>query len=282
MTQMSIEAAIRQACRLEVLARKPGNVHPQASFDDMTCDDLLRSAELVAPILAATAELGLGAAIFEAVRTTYAVLEKNTNLGIILLLAPLAAVRTGSLAQGVAQVLAASTVEDARFVYRAIRLANPGGIGRVEAADVLTEPTASLTQVMRLAAERDRVAAQYAGEFRDVFELAVPALLRYSRRTGDWEQSIVGLHLTLMARWPDTLIARKCGNRVAVESARRASAVLDAGWPETDSSETALKEFDEWLRGDGHRRNPGTTADLVAATIYIALREENWTPPGMA
>ena len=113
----SIEELLRQACRLEVLARKPGNVHPDASFPDLTCDDFLRSADIVSPVLAAAPVLGVGPAVLDAVTRTQAILGRNTNLGVVLLLAPLAAVsRERKLTDGIAAVLAATTVDDARFV----------------------------------------------------------------------------------------------------------------------------------------------------------------------
>ena len=270
----SVESLLRRACRLEVLARKPGNVHPETAFADLSCDDFLRSADIVAPILAATPELGIGAAILDAVTKTQVILGKNTNLGIILLLAPLTAVPLGqSLSEGIGAVLDGTSVEDARLVYRAIRAAAPGGMGEVAEQDLSLEPTQSLVEVMRLAAGRDRIAYQYAHQFRDVIELAVPALLDWSRRTSDWETAVIGLHVQLMDAIPDTLIARKCGTTVAVDSARRARQVLDSGWPETAAGRVAIAELDRWLREDGHRRNPGTTADLVAATLFVAQRD---------
>jgi triphosphoribosyl-dephospho-CoA synthase len=254
------EELLRQACRLEVLARKPGNVHPAASFPDLTCDDFLRSADIVSPVLAAAPVLGVGAVVLDAVTRTHAILGRNTNLGIVLLLAPLAAVsRDRKLVEGVASVLAATTV----------------GMGQVAEQDIAAVPTLPLVEVMRLAATRDRIAYQYAHDFRDIFELAVPTLLEWSRRTADWETAVIGLHLALMASIPDTLIARKCGAEVAIESARRAAHVLEAGWPDTPAGLGACREFDAWLRSDAHRRNPGTTADLVAATLFAALRDHD-------
>jgi triphosphoribosyl-dephospho-CoA synthase len=270
------EALLRHACRLEVLARKPGNVHPEVSFPDLTCDDFLRSAEIVSPILAAAPVLGVGPAILDAVTRTQAILGRNTNLGIVLLLAPLAAVpRERKLADGIAAVLAGTTVDDARLVYRAIRTATPGGMGHVAEQDIAAEPTLPLVDVMRLAAGRDRIAFQYAHNFRDIFEIAVPALLHWSQRTIDWETAVIGLHLALMASIPDTLIARKCGPEVATESARRAAHVLEDGWPDTSAGLGSYRELDTWLRSDGHRRSPGTTADLVAATLFAALRDHD-------
>lgn len=269
---------LREACRLEVLAHKPGNVHPDASFSDLTCDDFLRSADAIAPILAETAARDIGTAVLEAVRATRAAVPTNSNLGMILLLAPLVAVPSDvSLHDGIGECLRRTTVEDARLVYQAIRLAAPGGLGRADDQDVENEPTLSLTAVMRLAAARDRIAAQYAHDFADVLDLAVPTLLQWSARTGDWEQSIIGLHLSLLARFPDSLIARKCGDVLAAESAERAQHVLYAGWPETDAARALCVDLDGWLRADQHRRNPGATADLVAATLFAAMRDHGWS-----
>jgi triphosphoribosyl-dephospho-CoA synthase len=272
---------IRTVCRLEVLAPKPGNVYPGAEFADLTVDDFLRSADLVAPILAEAASLGIGRAILDAVETTQMVLGRNTNLGIILLLAPLAAVPLDrSLYEGIADVLSRTGVEDARLVYRAIRRAQPGGMGRAAEQDLSDEPTRPLVEIMGLAAHRDRVAAQYANGFRDVLELAVQELLTGTRRCETTSEAVVGLHLSLMAQLPDTLIARKCGPEIAAESAQRAASVLETGWPDTAGGRAACDDFDRWLRADGNRRNPGTTADLVAATLFAAQRDHGWTDGG--
>lgn len=273
-----LSVLLREACRLEVLARKPGNVHPGASFRDLTCDDFLRSADVVAPILAETGARGIGAAVLDAVRATRAEIPTNSNLGMILLLAPLAAVPLDvSLSSGIEDCLRRTSVDDSRLVYQAIRLAAPGGMGRASEQDVADEPSLGLVDVMRLAAARDRIAAQYAHNFRDVLHVGVPELLKWTRRTNDWERSVIGLHLAMMARFPDSLIARKCGDAVAAESAQRAQHVLDAGWPEQQHALRRCEELDQWLRADQHRRNPGTTADLVAATLFAAMRDHGWS-----
>lgn len=119
--------AIRRACVLEASAAKPGNVHPRASFPDLTFEDFVRSAEAASPVLARAAELGVGRAIFQAIEATRAVVSSNTNLGIVLLIAPLSAVPLDqSLRDGIGNVLERLTRDDAVWVYRAIRLAQPG------------------------------------------------------------------------------------------------------------------------------------------------------------
>ncbi len=279
----SLREKIRAACVWEVTARKPGNVHPQAAFADVRFEDFIRSADVTAPVLAETQRLGVGRAIREAVSVTCRAVGRNTNLGIILLVAPLAAVpRTRSLSDGIEDVLAGLTVDDAADCYAAIREAKPGGLGRAEAEDVETRPTVTLREAMRLGADRDRIAAQYANGFRDVLGRGFDVLERYPMDPADAasvEQSAVGLHLHLMAALPDTLIARKCGNETADDSAQRARRVLDAGWPSTDEGRQEIQRLDEWLRADGNRRNPGTTADFVAAILFAALRDNRIALP---
>jgi triphosphoribosyl-dephospho-CoA synthase len=126
---------------------------------------------------------------------------------------------------------------------------------------------------MRLAAERDRVARQYAENFVDLFEGVVPALKRGIDQDLSVPAAIVHAHLELMARWPDSLISRKCGASVAEQAAARAGAVLAAGPPGSEDYQRALADLDFWLRADHHRRNPGTTADLIAAGLFVLLRD---------
>lgn len=260
---------IHRACLLECAAAKPGNVHPDASFDDLCYDDFVRSADAVAPILAKTRELGVGRAIRDAVCETQSAVGKNTNLGIVLLLAPLAAVNPETpLSLGLGKVLAELTQDDAEFVYEAIRLAQPSGMGKVEEGDVTAGPTGTLLEMMQLAADRDAIAAQYSNGFDLVFNTGLPFLANVPP-----EHAVVALHLHLMAVQPDTLIARKCGLEIANESAKRAKAVLLAGWPESEQSRALFQELDKWLRADGHRRNPGTTADLVTAVLFTGMRD---------
>jgi triphosphoribosyl-dephospho-CoA synthase len=269
---------IRAACVLEASAAKPGNVHPRMAFPDLTFEDFVRSAEAIAPVVAHTVDVGVGRTIFQAIEATRSVVTSNTNLGIVLLLAPLAAVPSDrSLREGIGDVLGRLTRDDAAWVYRAIRLAQPGGLGTSTDEDIANEPTGTLLEVMTLAAERDGVAAQYANGFAWVLLEGAQFLASLG---GDfaphWEAAIVELQLRLMAEHSDTLIARKCGVDVAQEASRRARHCLQEleSLPlASDQRAECVSEFDRWLRADGHRRNPGTTADLVAACLFAALRE---------
>lgn len=267
-----LERSILWACRLEVLAPKPGNVHPGASFADLRSDDFLRSAELAAPRLARAVSEGVGKSVLDAIKATRAEVATNTNLGIVLLIAPLAAVGVDvSLREGIREVLGGLSIADAAAVYAAIRCAQPGGMGKVSEQDVHEQPTVTLLEAMRLAADRDAIGAQYANNFWLVLE-GVEVLSRVRSFPECWKEEIVRLAVWIQARVPDSLIARKCGIETAREASRRAAEILDF-WEDSARREEGLVAFDAWLRGDGHRRNPGTTADLVAAVLFAAFRD---------
>ena len=262
------------ACTLEVASPKPGNVHPGAEFDGLTLVDFLTSAVAIAPAMDAAANQSIGETVLQAIRATRHVTSTNTNLGTVLLLAPLCAVPRGEpLQTGVQRVLRQSNLQDAHNVYEAIRLAQPGGLGRVEQGDVSQAPTADLVSMMRLAASRDMVARQYNNGFDDVLGTVVPWLADGQAAGLSVADRVVLTHVRLMATHPDSLIARKCGDAVARESAERAASVLASGRPGDASYGRELRNFDAWLRADGHRRNPGTTADLIAAGLFAALRD---------
>jgi triphosphoribosyl-dephospho-CoA synthase len=264
---------VQLACVWEATARKPGNVHRFQDFEDVTYLDFVLSAAAIAPVLAAAPGRRLGETVRKAVRATRRVVGTNTNLGIILLLAPLACVPLGEeLRPGVERVLRELDVADARAVYEAIRLAAPGGLGRAPEQDVAAEPTLPLRAVMALAAGRDLVARQYADGFRAVFDEGVPALRRGLEQAQALEPAIIACHLHLLATFPDSLIARKRGRAEAEEVVARARRIRDAGGPHTAAGRKALAELDAWLRAEGHARNPGTTADLVTASLFVALR----------
>lgn len=260
----------------EVMARKPGNVHPQASFVDSHAVDFLLSAAAIAPVLDEVQSRGVGPSILEAVLRTRQVTRSNTNLGILLLLVPLAAVPQGtSLREGVISVLDGLTVQDSVAVFHAIRIANPGGLGQVPEQDIAELPTLPLRPLMSLAADRDLIAQQYRNGFLDIFTLGCNSLREALRLQWPLEEAILYCQLKLMSVLGDTLISRKRNRQEAKESAARANAVLACGWPEHMLGWKMLQEFDTWLRAEGHQRNPGATADLVSACLFTDLREGN-------
>ncbi|REJ66170.1 MAG: triphosphoribosyl-dephospho-CoA synthetase [Planctomycetota bacterium] len=278
---LSVGQAATLACLWEVSVPKPGNVHRGADFEDLTFFDFVTSAVAIAPAMEMAAGQGIGAAVLEAVRATRAAVSTNTNLGTILLLAPLAAVRSDldevtldaeQFRSQLEQTLQGLGSADAEHVYEAIRLAQPGGLDEVDEMDVADEAPDDLLAAMRAAAARDLVARQYTNGFAEVFEVVVPWIGRGLAQGWHLAASLVHAHVQLMAAHPDSLIARKCGAETAATACRRAAAVLSAGEPGDEAYERGLGDLDFWLRSDGHRRNPGTTADLIAASLFVMLR----------
>ena len=279
MTGEEVAAAGQLACLLEVSAPKPGNVSPGRHFHDTRYEDFLASAVAIGPALAAAGEQPLGVTIRAAVEATARWAGINTNLGIVLLLAPLAraARRTGgSLRDRVAQVLAETTVADAAEAYAAIRLARPGGLGHAAAEDVEAAPTVTLTEAMALAASRDSVAREYLTGFALTFETGAPALRQARCESLPWTDAAVETFLALLAAAPDTHIARKLGPAEAERISSRAREVRGAGGTRTPGGRAALASLDAELRDARNTRNPGTTADLTCAALFAVILEDGW------
>jgi len=261
---------VQLACVLEVSAPKPGNITPAHDFADTTYVDMVRSALALGPVFARrrARTRGVGALILDGVRATARVTEANTNLGIVLLFAPLVRAQATrataeSLRSATERILGQLDVEDADAAFAAIVEAHPGGLGEAPEHDVRAPASISLREAMAAAADRDSIAAEYATGYAIVFDTGLPLLadaLAGGARTLD---AIVSVHIGLLASHPDTLIERKAGAgaaRAVTEAAREVLAGM-----------LTVEEFDASLRGPDHRLNPGTTADLVAATLLVAL-----------
>ena len=289
-----VATAAQLACLLEVSAVKPGNVSPGRPFADLRYEDFLAGAAAIGAPMAAAGSQPLGLTIRRAIDATARWTRSNTNLGIVLLLAPLAraavflkadttseSVASGfsrTLREETRRVLDASTVDDARNVYAAIRIAAPGGLGTVDDQDVADEPTETLLNVMRRAAGRDGVAREYATAFDLTFTTGVPVLERARRDHLSWPDAIVETFLTILAASADTHIARRGGAAMAADVSRQARATMAAGGVRSAEGRDAIERMDRELRDARHIGNPGTTADLTAAAIFVALVGGRWRP----
>ena len=268
------------ACMLEVSAPKPGNVHREADFEDLTFFDFIQSAAVIGPVIQDRPENRLGPLVLAAIEATRSVVDSNTNLGLVLLMGPIALARSIDV-DGVKEVLEGLDERDAQLVFQAISLAGAGGLGTVSKMDVHESAPESLMDAMAEAQGRDLIAAQYANGFRDVIEVAVPLFRRFQDSGLRQVEAIVRMHVELMSRYPDSLIARKCGQEVAQESADRAAWVIQQAELGDEAYHAALSDFDFWLRSDGHRRNPGTTADFIGVVLFIGLIEGWLMPPSI-
>jgi triphosphoribosyl-dephospho-CoA synthase len=261
---------VQLACLLEVSAAKPGNVTPAHDFSDTTYVDMVRSALALGLVFARrrARRRGVGELIVDGVSATARVTDANTNLGIVLLFAPLVraeATRRAdeSLRMATERVLGALDVDDAAAAFAAIVRAQPGGLGEVSEHDVRVPARVGLREAMAAAAHRDSIASEYATGYAIVFDTGLPLLAQALGDGARTLDAIVSLHLGLLASHPDTLIERKAG----AASARAVTAAAR----DVQAGVRTLSSLDASLRGLDHRLNPGTTADLVAATLLAAL-----------
>ncbi|MEX3901124.1 triphosphoribosyl-dephospho-CoA synthase [Paraburkholderia sp. BR10954] len=280
-------AAFLAACTLDVTTPKPGNVSTQSPGHGMNAAQFLASADASLDALFARGAR-VGQRILDAVTRTRAAVGCNTNLGIVLLIAPLAAAldETGerpltapAWRAAVGDVLSRLDVEDARLAYRAIALANPGGLGDAPEQSVHAAPTIGLRDAMRLASERDSIARQYANGFADLFDTGLTACFEASTPASEaapvdpGEIAMLNVFLAFLAGWPDSHIVRKHGLALA-QSVTLVAREQHARWRQTrpaarrSASDPQLDAWDAELKA--RAINPGTSADLAVATLFVA------------
>ncbi len=270
----AVAAAYHAACLAELAALKPGNVHVFAAGHDMTTALFVASASASAPAMGEPG-LTVGARILGAIQRTRQVVDCNTNLGIVLLCAPLAqaalSAAPGGLRDRLHGILTALDVADAEQAFAAIRLAQPGGLGAAPENDVRQPATVPLSVAMAGAAARDRIAEQYASGFADVFETGVARLRSGLFRWTSEPWATTFAYLGFLAHHPDSHIARKFGlerAQAVCAMARPLDGLMqDAGDPE--HVVPRLLALDAELKAAG--LNPGTSADLTVASLF-ALR----------
>ncbi|MDR3575214.1 MAG: triphosphoribosyl-dephospho-CoA synthase [Anaerolineaceae bacterium] len=286
-----IAQAAQLACLLEVSAAKPGNVNRLHDFSDLHFEDFLRSAMAIGPAMENANRYSVGQIVSHAIQDTRRIVKTNANLGIVLLLAPLVkacSIRASDVESGKTEtedlarlrehlesILAGLTVNDARLTYEAIRTVHAGGLGKVNQSDINEEPTITLLQAMALAQKSDSIASEYVSRYAITFEIGFPALKETMGSGSDLPSSIVQAFLVILSCVPDTLIARKKGKEKAIQVSGWARQVVEKGGVLTPGGQAAITELDRGLRKDGHNLNPGTTADLTAAAVFLHLYRQN-------
>lgn len=266
---------VRDCFITEVTAFKPGNVSSYADGHGMTCEDFLRSGEVVTPVLC-NQNLSLGQRILDSVKMTKLKIGKNTNLGMLLLFAPLivtaeksAAITVTALQHNLKNLLASVSIADAKLVYQAIKEANPGGLGQSDRFDVNLSPDCSLWEGMAAARDRDSIARQYVTGFHDVFTTGLETIKEFTGRWNSVKWAAVACYLRFLGTFPDSHVERKSGKQAAeqtrIMATRFAKDFIKTDNPE--SAENALREFDRELKN--LNINPGTSADLTAASLLV-------------
>jgi triphosphoribosyl-dephospho-CoA synthase len=274
MDKSKIEAAVMASFIGEIEAFKPGNISVYAEGHDMTVKDFILSAEVSVPILCQTG-LNLGERILESVKVTRSTVGCNTNLGMLLLFAPLIMASEPSfkneqeLQHNLKMILGSLTDLDTKQVYEAIRIANPGGLGDAESQDVKNEPDCSLIEAMEIASEWDIVALQYTNNFNQIFEKGIVTIKCFDKSWNSVKWSTVSCYLMFMSSIADSHIQRKYGTKIA-ERIRRKSEVIAEKFHkalEPEAEIELIRGFDEELKADNY--NPGTCADLAAASLLV-------------
>ncbi len=273
LTAKQIQECVFWACEQEVSAPKPGNVNSFSGNHEMSVADFIKSAYAIAPIMA-QADLSVGELILQSIRATRDVVRCNTNLGIVLLFAPLCKAmhqcRTfEQLPIALEKVLDNLTIDDAEKCYQAIRLAEAGGMGEVESHDINEQPTITLKQAMKAAEKRDTIARQYINNYDAIWCIGLPNLTKSINcgETVEWATTFA--YLIMLSEIPDTLISRKKGLAVSEKVSTSAHSLIKKIKENNNLSDSKNEviTWDNELKKE--KLNPGTTADLTAATLLV-------------
>lgn len=278
---------------------KPGNVHRTQDFEDMVFEDFLISGIVIGNTMRKAAEQGskcknikelcninLGKLIKEAVEETNKWVMNNTNLGIIMLLCPISAsagytMNFQDLRDNIHEIIRATTSDDAVKLYDAINLADAGGMGEREDLDVgnkkakeeLLENDINIFQVLEISSSWDALAYELTHRMPVTFEVGYPTYKKLKKSHGT-NKATVQTFLTILSMKRDTLISRKYNNTISQRVKADAKIILDKGGILTEEGRSLLLKFDQDLMNKKY--NPGTTADLTASSLMLALLEEHW------
>lgn len=300
-----IAQCLQLAILLEVSADKPGNVNLVVGFEGTNHMHFLASAVAAAPYFRFAAERGLAVSrgeislnevgVGQIIRECVAEISRwqsggNTLLGTVLLFAPLAVAagmtpaekgifELSGLRRNLKRVVEATTPEDAVAVYEAVRIAKPSGLGKAPELDVndpnsvkrIIDERISLYQVFKIASAYDMVCSEWVNNYPVTFDFAYQSLIRSLKEGVDINMAIIHTFLEVLAKHPDTFITRKVGLKRAREVSAVAAEVLEKGGLKTAVGRERLREFDAMLRRESNLLNPGTTADIIAAALALAV-----------
>lgn len=278
MSPKQLSVYYREACEIELRAFKPGNVSIYAEGHGMTVADFRLSAEVSAVPLS-NPNYSLGEKIYYAVKATQDAVGCNTNLGIVLLCAPLIQAvnsinNTISLRQALHHVLSTTTIADADWVFKAISLASPAGLGDSEQHDVRESPAVTLKEAMAFASSKDRIALQYLTDYKDIFDFTCLTYYNAMDKWGSRDWAAVAVYIDLLRHYPDSHIVRKYGDQYS-EMVAGKMALLHEELSNSESPEMLmplLHSMDQVLKSRGV--NPGTTADMTVATVLTVFLED--------
>lgn len=301
-----VSQCLELAILFEVSADKPGNVNFVVGFEGTNHAHFLASAVVASRHFEFAAERGIAVVrdalglsdvrVGRIIRNCVADVSSwqsggNTLLGTIILFVPIAVAagmtkmeknccfNLADLRRNLKAVVEATTPEDAVAVYETIKIAKPSGLGKAPDLDVndpnsvdrLLKEKISLLQVFKIAASYDNVCSEWVNNYPITFDFAYPYLRRQIDETKSLETAIIHTFLRVLAKYPDSFIARKVGLTKAREVSLMAHEVLEAGGSKNDVGKAKLRKLDSTLRSSSNLLNPGTTADIIAASLALLL-----------
>ena len=267
-----LKSAYLFSCKKDIELIKPGNVNLLSSHKDTKAQDYLDSAILSSKELF-NQNYSLGKRILESVNVTRSQVNVNTNLGIILLCAPVIQsyidFNNLDLREGIKKTLSTTSIKDTHDLCAAINISSPGGLGDSDMYDTASYPNASIKQIMDYSQEYDRISYQYSHNFSDIFDFIIPKLELLNQRYESLDISLSLLFIEILAKIPDSHISRKFGDKIAKKTSNNAHDLLKILDREHDPDylAKALNNLDYEYKKKGI--NPGTTADLLVASLMI-------------
>ena len=267
-----LKSAYLFSCKKDIELIKPGNVNLLSSHKDTKAQDYLDSAILSSKELF-NQNYSLGKRILESVNVTRSKVNVNTNLGIILLCAPVIQsyidFNNLDLREGIKKTLSTTSIKDTHDLCAAINISSPGGLGDSDMYDTASYPNASIKQIMNYSQEYDRISYQYSHNFSDIFDFIIPKLEFLNQRYESLDISLSLLFIEILAKIPDSHISRKFGDKIAKKTSNNAHDLLKILDREHDPDylAKALNNLDYEYKKKGI--NPGTTADLLVASLMI-------------
>ena len=267
-----IENSYLHACNLDINCIKPGNVNIHTSHIDTTSEDFITSYTVTSKIIASP-KMSLGERIENSIIATKNNVKTNTNLGIILLCSlfsqSLSLKKDINLNEAIRDVVLNCKKKDLSKICNAITIANPGGLGTHEKFDVRSDIKITLSELMLVSSEYDQISRQYSLFFQDIFDFIIPNLHKSLSMISDLKLAISYTFLKTLAKYPDSHISRKYGDKIAKKTSNEAHDLLKIldGDTRHESWGTNLMSLDKHFKMT--RVNPGATADLLVVSMMI-------------
>ena len=272
LTPKNIQSAYLFSCHKDIELIKPGNVNIISPHKDTNARDYIESSVLSSKILFQE-KITIGERILESVKITRKKIKTNTNLGIILLCAPIIHAiikfKDLELRDGIKMTLSSSTPKDTLDICSAINISSPGGLGKRDVYDTNSLPDVSVKEIMDYSAKYDRISYQYSNNYIDIFDFIIPRLIFLIKKHGSLDISLSLMFIEILAKIPDSHITRKLGDKISKKTSNHANDLLKILDKESSHEylTNQLSKLDYEYKKKGI--NPGTTADLLLVSLMI-------------